>query len=56
VTFHFGSWLIPMAITVAATAFALRKIGPEKRGDYVFYGPVALMVSLSAWLIWTIIR
>ena len=60
-TFTLGSWAIPAFITIAAIYVSLRE-WPQSRGDYdfspvigIFYFAVALIVSLVAWLIWSLI-
>lgn len=44
--FEIAWWLLPVAVTVAAFAYAAR--------DYEAENPAALIVSLIAWLVWSL--
>jgi len=60
-----GLWIIPLALSVAAVVWALVPRASERRsGDYdfafmlpaVFRTFGAIIVSLVAWLIWSLAR
>lgn len=57
---HLGWWLLPMAITCAAFIASWAATEPNQRGmmaglDGLFFGGLALIVSLIAWLVWAVL-
>ena len=59
ITITIGWWFVPLLVTFAAFYFAGSRLD-DGGGDYHFpvdifiYGPLAIIVSIVAWLIWAV--
>jgi len=61
ITLTLGWWILPSAITIAAFFAAWCVIDPNQREltrglDAVLFGGLALIVSLIAWLVWSVLK
>lgn len=63
-TVHFGWWLVPLSVTLAALGWAYIVSKPDGSQGYALVGKaavsaltlgVALIASLIAWLIWALL-
>jgi hypothetical protein len=54
-----GAWIVPAFITLSAFGVAAMRSEPSTGwfdiGTGIFYYPVAMIVSLTAWLVWALL-
>ena len=62
ITITLGWWLLPLTITIGSFVLAIIKAPQDRNGDWDFFTPFiaaiylgyALIVSLIAWLVWSL--